>query len=161
MKDSEFVFNYVQSLYYKCHKINLNRGGSYVDSREQIKQEKASISPINKKDNKCFQYVVTVARNPEEIKKDLQKITKTKPFRNRFNWKEINFPSEKDDLKKFEKNNVTIARNVLYAKKEKIILLMFQNITHILLMISNAVKRERSKTFDTQAKSKEHKAKFD
>ena len=28
-------------------------------------------------------------------------------------------PSEKDDLKKIEKNNVTSAVNVLYAKKEK------------------------------------------
>ena len=27
MKDSEFVLNYVNLLYYKCHKINLNRGG--------------------------------------------------------------------------------------------------------------------------------------
>ena len=26
MKGSEFVFDYVQLLYYKCHKINLNRG---------------------------------------------------------------------------------------------------------------------------------------
>ena len=33
--------------------------------------------------------------------------------------------------KKFEKNNVTIALNVLYAKKEKHILLMFQKITQI------------------------------
>ena len=32
----------------------------------------------------------------------------------------MNFPSEKDDWKKFEKNNVTIALNVLYANKEKI-----------------------------------------
>ena len=31
----------------------------------------------------------------------------------------------------YEKNNVTIALNVLYAKKEKYILLMFQNITQI------------------------------
>ena len=30
---------------------------------------------------------------------------------------------------KCEKNNVTIARNTFYAKKEKYILLMFQNIT--------------------------------
>ena len=28
MKGSEFVFDYVQSLYYKCHKTNPNRGGS-------------------------------------------------------------------------------------------------------------------------------------
>ena len=32
----------------------------------------------------------------------------------------MNFPSEKGDWKKFEKNNVTIALNVLYVKKEKI-----------------------------------------
>ena len=30
----------------------------------------------------------------------------------------MNFPSEKDDSKKLEKNNVTIVLNVLYAKKE-------------------------------------------
>ena len=27
MRGSEFVFDYVQLLYYKCHKINLNCGG--------------------------------------------------------------------------------------------------------------------------------------
>ena len=39
---------------------------------------------------------------------------------NKYNWEIINFLSEKDDQKKFEKNNVTIALNVLYSKKEKI-----------------------------------------
>ena len=34
MKVSEFVFGYVQLLYYKCHKINPDRGGSYIDSRD-------------------------------------------------------------------------------------------------------------------------------
>ena len=32
MKGSKFVFNYVYLLYYKCHKINTNRGGPYIDS---------------------------------------------------------------------------------------------------------------------------------
>ena len=32
MKGSEFVFNYVSLLYYKCHKINPDCGGLYVDS---------------------------------------------------------------------------------------------------------------------------------
>ena len=35
-------------------------------------------------------------------------------------WEGINFPSEKDDWNRFEKKNVTIALNVLYAKNEKI-----------------------------------------
>ena len=37
MKGNNFVFNYVQLLYYKCHKTNPNRGGSYVDSPDWIK----------------------------------------------------------------------------------------------------------------------------
>ena len=65
----------------------------------------------------------------KKSKKDPQRITKVKPIINKYNWEEINFPSEKDDSKKFEKNYVTIAVNVLYAVKEKYILLMFENIT--------------------------------
>ena len=55
MKGSKFVFDYVQLLYYKCHKINAN-----IDSPDRIKSKKATINPINKKDKKCFQYAVTV-----------------------------------------------------------------------------------------------------
>ena len=32
MKGSEFVFDFVHLLYYKCHKINPNHSGSYIDS---------------------------------------------------------------------------------------------------------------------------------
>ena len=51
---------------------------------------------------------------------DPQRITKHKPFINKYNCEGINFPSEKDDWKKIEKNNVIIALNVLYAKKAKV-----------------------------------------
>ena len=81
VKDNRFVFDYVQLLYYgKCHNINSTRGGSYIDSPDWIKNKKATINPINKKDNKCFQYAVTIALNHEEINKDPQRITKIKPF---------------------------------------------------------------------------------
>ena len=36
MKGSSFIFDYVHLLYYKCHKINANRGGSYIDSPDWI-----------------------------------------------------------------------------------------------------------------------------
>ena len=45
MKDSEFVFDYVHLLYYKCHGINSN---SYIDS-EGIKNKKATTDLINDK----------------------------------------------------------------------------------------------------------------
>ena len=60
MKGSEFVFDYVHLLYYKFHEINPNRGGSYIDSPDWIKNKKATINSINKKDKKCVQYAVTV-----------------------------------------------------------------------------------------------------
>ena len=37
MKGRDFVFYYAQLLYCRCHKINLNRGGSYIDSPDWIK----------------------------------------------------------------------------------------------------------------------------
>ena len=47
---------------------------------------------------------------------------KIKPFTNKYDWEGINFISEKDDWKKFEKNfrKVTIAPNILYAGSEKL-----------------------------------------
>ena len=50
---------------------------------------------------------------------------------NDYIWKERNFPSEKEDCKKIEKNNSVIGLNVLYAKKVKYTMLMFQSITKI------------------------------
>ena len=39
MKGSEFVSDYVQLLYYKCHKINPNCCRSYTDSPDWIKNK--------------------------------------------------------------------------------------------------------------------------
>ena len=45
---------------------------------------------------------------------------KIKSFISRCDWKRINYPSRKDDWKKFKKNNPTIFLNVLYIKKMEI-----------------------------------------
>ena len=102
MRVSDFIFDCVHWLYYKCDEISFNQGGSYIDSPDWIKSKKLTINPINKKDNKCFKYTVTVALNHEETRKDLQRITKIKPFIDEYNYEGINYPSEKDDWKKFE-----------------------------------------------------------
>ena len=48
MKGTEFVFNYVQLLCYKCHKTNPNCSGSHIDSPDWIKNKKGTINHINK-----------------------------------------------------------------------------------------------------------------
>ena len=55
MKGSDIVFDCVCLLYYKCYEINANRCGSYVHSPDCIKSKKATIDPINKNDNCCFE----------------------------------------------------------------------------------------------------------
>ena len=56
-----------------------------------------------------------------------QRISKIKAFINNCNWKGKNFPSGKNDWKKIEKNNQTIAANVLYTKNKKKFLPIPQN----------------------------------
>ena len=36
---------------------------------------------------------------------------------NKYNWKEINYPSKIEDWKMLQKNNLTIALNILYIKE--------------------------------------------
>ena len=73
MRGSEFVFDSVDSLYYKLQKISLNRDVSYIDSPKWLKDEKATINPKNN-DDKCFQYALAVALNYEQIKSHPERI---------------------------------------------------------------------------------------
>ena len=145
MKGSDFIFNSVQLMYYKCHKVNFIRGGSYIDSPDWIKKEKATINPINT-DDQCFQYAATVALNYEEIESHPERVSSIKPFINKYNWEGINYPSKIDDWKAFEKDNPTVALNILYTKEKEICPAYISKITSncenkiILLMIPNEQK---------------------
>ena len=114
MKGSDFEFDGVNLLYYDFNKTSLNRGGSYIDSPEWIKDKKSTINPKNN-DYKCFQYAVTVALNRDKINKHLQRVSNIKPFSDQYNWNDIDFPSTSKDWKKFELNNESIALTILYV----------------------------------------------
>ena len=91
-------------LYYKCQKIKPNLGGSYIDSPDKKKEK--TINPINKKDDKCFQYAVTVELNHEKNNRPTKnnKHIYDKPYK--YNWEGIFFHQKKDDWKEFEKKMV-------------------------------------------------------
>ena len=69
MRGSEFEFDGIIFLYYDFNKTGINRGGSYIDSLQWLKDKKSTINP-NNNDDKCFQYAVTLALNLDKIKKD-------------------------------------------------------------------------------------------
>ena len=69
---------------------------------------------------------------PWRNKKEPQRTSNITSFVSKHNREGINYPSEKDEWREFDKNNLTIALNVLYAKNEKICILpKFQNTTQI------------------------------
>ena len=60
-----------------------------------------------------------VASDYEDVKWNSERISNAKPFKNRYNWKGIHYPSNIDDWKTFEKNNPTIAIDIVYIKEKE------------------------------------------
>ena len=80
--------------------------------------KKCTINPQNK-DNKCFQYSITVSLFHKETKNNPERTSKIKPFINNLNWDYINFPPQEQDYKTLEMNNKSIALNVLQELDRK------------------------------------------
>ena len=103
-----------------CHKVKFKRGGLYIDSPDWIKKKKTIIN-LKNEDDKCLQYAATVALNYKETESHPERVSNIKPLMNKYNQEGINHPSKTDDWKTFEKNNPTIALNILDVKeKEKL-----------------------------------------
>ena len=144
MKGSDFIFNGINYLYYDLNRIIISKGGSYIESPKWPKDKKCIANKKNN-DNKCFQYVATLALNFNNIDRNSQRVPKIKPFIDNYNWNYINFPAAKKDWNKFELNNKNVALNILYvpfntkkveiAYKSKFNLIRDNQI--IILMISN------------------------
>ena len=111
-KGNDFIFESVDLLSYSFHKISLERGKPYTKSPEWVINKRATINPKNK-DNKCFQYSITVPLSHQNIENYPERISNIKPFINQYNWKDMGFPAGAKDWKKFERNNKTIALNIL------------------------------------------------
>ena len=119
MRRSNFIFNPVQLLYYKCYKINFRCGGSSIDFPDWMKKERARINLKNKYD-KGFQYAIMVALNYRQIELHPERLWNIKLLVNKYNWDRTKHLLKIDDLKMFEKSNPTVALNILYIKEKEI-----------------------------------------
>ena len=63
---------------YYIYKTSLSRGRSCMKSPEWIVNKRATINPKNK-DNKCFQYSITVALNHQKIESHPERISNIRP----------------------------------------------------------------------------------
>ena len=115
MKGSSYILQRIDLLEYHLHKISLNRGSSYIKSPEWLHNKVVTINTKNTKNNNCFQYAITAPLKHHNIDHHLEIISKLGPFINKYNWKDIEFPSYSKDRRKFERNNKTITLNILYV----------------------------------------------
>ena len=63
----------------------------------------------------------TVPLNYEEIECNPEKVSNIKPFINKYDLERISYPLKIDAWKRFEKNNLTIALNILHIKEKEIL----------------------------------------
>ena len=95
IKRSDFVFESVDLLNYKLHRVRLNRGGSYIKSPKWLENIKATINPKNDNDE-CLQWSIISALNYNDImKKDFENIFK------KIKHEDKDFSSHKRDWENF------------------------------------------------------------
>ena len=75
IKESDFIFESVELMDYKLHRVRLRRGGSYVKPPKCLANKKATINPKNKNDYECLRWAIISALNYNEIlKKEFENI---------------------------------------------------------------------------------------
>ena len=112
-----------------------------LNSSEWLRGKKETIISIDKD----FENALDDPLNYQTTEKYLQRISKLKPYINKYNWEGINFPAGSKEWQEFERNNNTIAVNILYIphntktmhaayrsernnkRKKRVILLMITN----------------------------------
>ena len=149
LRGSNFIFSSVDLTYLEVTKINLKRVGTFVSTPEWIFNKKAIINPNNFDDEFCFAWSIIISIHYNEIGRDHNRISKLKRFINNYDWSDINFPTDKRDWNRFEKQNFSVALNIFSAhesvKKFDNIRISKFNRTRphkvVLLMITDGEKR--------------------
>ena len=104
IKRSNFVFESVDLLDYKLHRVRLKKGGSYIKSPKWLENKKAVTNPKNENDNERLRWSIICALNYNEIiKKEFENIFE------KIKHEDKNFRSHKKDWKNFEQNNKSIS----------------------------------------------------
>ena len=116
---SGFTLDCIMYLEIDFHKLALTRGSSSIELPQWIAAKKAVINPKNADDEECFKWAVVAALHHEDIDAHPERISKLKPFAERYSWGGLEFPLALNTIGKFGKNNPGIAVNVLFASGGK------------------------------------------
>ena len=108
IKGSNFIFESVELMDYKLHRVRFRRGGSYIKSPEWLLHKGAAINPKNKNDDECLRWsIISTLKYNEVMKKDFESVFKKNKH------KDKDFSSHQRDWGNFEQSNESIALSLL------------------------------------------------
>ena len=108
-RGSGFTRDSVGLLYYHFQRIDIRRAESCIMSPDWIANKKATINLKNEKDNACFKWSIIAGLNYNKIReKELKKLLK-------FRRVDTDFSSYQRDWEEFERENTSIALNILFV----------------------------------------------
>ena len=115
--------------------INFNKLSLWSQDRaifhlpKWLDSKKAIINPQNEYDQECFKWATIAALHYEEIENHPERINNLQRFEHLYNWEGLTFPLSTHQVKKFEKNNPSIAVNIFYIieGKEEVNILQTSN----------------------------------
>ncbi len=90
--------------------------GSYIELPEWIYSKKATIN-IKNEDQKCFKYCLQYHKHKNEITHHPERVSWYSKWNNDYDFSNIKFPVEVDDIKKFcKQNNISINLYIVNGK---------------------------------------------
>ena len=112
IKGRDFVFESVDLMDCKLHRVRLRRGGSYIKTPKWLENKKAVKNPKNIDDDECLRWSIIWALNYNEIiKKEFENIFE------KIKHEDKDFSSQKREWENIEQNNESTALNVLFASQ--------------------------------------------
>ena len=110
-----------------CYEIKPSRASSYIPTPAPYNNPKCGLINIQNTDNKCFSYCMKYHQT-EKLKND-HNITILNKIDDKYNYDDIEYPVNFDDIKQFEKNN-EVCINVYGISDEKTIILEYMGDIH-------------------------------
>ena len=117
LSSSDYKFHRIVSLDVEFNYLRYMRGGSYIELPSWLGNKKACINPKNIDDEECFKWAVIIVLHHIEIGSHPERITKLAPYISLYNLDGIKFPVKCRDIERLERQNPTIAVNVLFEDR--------------------------------------------
>ena len=101
--DSAWRIKSYDNLYINIYNIRKIRGASYIPTPEKYSNPKCGLINIQNDDQECFRWCMLYHQSKKQ--KNDHRVTVLKKISDKYDYKDIDFPTDTDDLYRFEKIN--------------------------------------------------------